>query len=157
MHQQLLEIPTTPVTTRPRYPVEQISGPQMKHSCLQHQQLGLARARVLRPLGAKLLGLRLGSLGAKPLGLLGVLVTLGAMPLGHLIPELGCVPARLAAHPGGKRLNKQTRRLATQRLPTGPDLMSRLRFGLSKVKITTHVCESSGSYTSDGGTPPRRR
>ena len=139
MHQQLLETPTTPVTTRPKYPVEPISVPQTRHSCHQLQQLGLARARVLRPLGAMLLGLRPGSLGAMPLGLLGVLVALGAMPLGHLIPELGCVPARLAAHPGGKRLNRQTRRLATQRHPTGPGSMSQLRSELSKVKITTHV------------------
>ena len=110
MHQQLLEIPTTPVTARLRYPVEPISVPQTKRSCHQLLQLGRARARVLRPLGAMLPGSRLGSLGAMPLGLLRVLVALEAMPLGYLIPELGCAPVQLAAHPDGKRLNRPTRR-----------------------------------------------
>ena len=45
-----------------------------------------------------------------PLGLLRVLVALEAMPLGYLIPELGCAPVQLAAHPDGKRLNRPTRR-----------------------------------------------
>ena len=45
-----------------------------------------------------------------PLGLLRVLVALEAMPLGYLIPELGCAPVQLAARLDGKRLNKPTRR-----------------------------------------------
>ena len=157
MLQLPLEIPTTPVTIRLRYPVEPISVPQMKSSCHQLLQLGLARARVLRPLGAMLPGSRLGSLGAMPLGLLRVLVALEAMPLGYLIPELGCAPVQLAAHPDGKRLNRPTRRLATLRHPTGRDLTLRLLSELSKVKITTRVCESYGNCTSVGGMPPRRK
>ena len=66
-----------------------------------------------------LLGLRLGLPAALPMESLGVLVVPRAMPEDRRLPELGCAPVLLAAHPGGRPLVKRTRRLAQPRRPTG--------------------------------------
>ena len=137
--QQLQVDPTSPQTSRPSSPAGQTSALPKKQSYLQHQLVVQAQALAPWLPAAMLQGLRLGLLAAMPPGSLGVLVVPAAMPQGRRLPEVGCAPVLLAAHPGGRPHVRQTRRLARPRLPTGPVSMSRRHCELYAATTTEHV------------------